>query len=229
MTTWAIIPVKPLHESKRRLEHLLSAEVRADLIHHFLDNLLAVLNETPGIDHVLVVTGDTEVLSLAEYHGTASLVETRPLGLNAAATRGVEMAARLGATAALLLPADLPFARVEDIGLMLAPLAAGDGPLVALTGDEAEEGTNALLLAPPGDFTFRYGPDSFRSHRDEAKARGRAVHVINAPGLRFDLDTESDWHMYNSLTPLTIDDERQTPVRRPPGVVCGLSSVVRRP
>ncbi|RIK14798.1 MAG: hypothetical protein DCC51_15415, partial [Anaerolineae bacterium] len=59
MTTWAIIPVKPLRESKRRLEHLLSADARADLIHHFLDNLLAVLNETPGIDRILLVSSDT--------------------------------------------------------------------------------------------------------------------------------------------------------------------------
>lgn len=229
MTTWAIIPVKLLRESKRRLEHLLSAEVRADLIHHFLDNLLAVLNETSGIDHVLVVTGDADVIALAEYHGASSLVETQPLGLNTAATRGVEMATRLGATAVLLLPADLPFARVEDIEQMLAPMAAGDRPMVALTGDEAEEGTNALLLSPPGDFTFRYGPHSFGAHREEAETRGRAVHVINAPGLRFDLDTESDWHMYNSLLPLTVDDDRKTPNRQPPGVVYGLSFVVRRP
>ena len=65
MTTWAVIPVKPLHESKRRLAHLLSAGARAELIHRFLDNLLATLNEAPGIDHVLVVTGDGEATALA--------------------------------------------------------------------------------------------------------------------------------------------------------------------
>ena len=44
MTTWAVIPVKPLRDSKRRLEHLLSAEERAALIYQFLDNLLTVLD-----------------------------------------------------------------------------------------------------------------------------------------------------------------------------------------
>ena len=70
-------------------------------------------------------------------------------------------------------------------------------PLLAVCPDEAEDGTNALLLAPPGDFTFRYGPGSFRAHLAEAERRGRPAHVVPAPGLRFDLDTESDWLVYN--------------------------------
>lgn len=206
MTTWAIIPVKPLHESKRRLAHLLSAGARAELIHHFLDNLLATLNEAPGIDRVLVVTGDDEVTALAESHGAAVLVEAEPRGLNEAATRGAALAARQGATAALVLPADLPFAHVEDIEQMLRPLEDRDSPLLAICSDEAEDGTNALLLAPPGDFTFHYGPGSYRAHLDEAAARGRTIHSINAPGLRFDLDTESDWLAYRDCLIQVVDE-----------------------
>jgi 2-phospho-L-lactate guanylyltransferase len=196
MTTWAIIPVKRLHESKRRLEHLLSAGERAELIHHFLDNLLAALNETPGIDRVLVVTADPAVMTLATKYGAETMTETQPTGLNEAVTRGVELAAGRGATAVLILPADLPFAGVEDVEEMLRPLTASRRPLVALTGDETESGTNALLLAPPGDFTFHYGPGSFQAHLDEAEGSGRAVYVIDAAGLRFDLDTEADWRTY---------------------------------
>ncbi len=206
MTTWAIIPVKPLHESKRRLAHLLSAGARAELIHRFLDNLLATLNEAPGIDHVLVVTGDGEVTALAESHGAVVLVEAEPRGLNEAATRGAALAARQGATAVLILPADLPFARIEDIERMLRPLGDRDLPLLAVCGDETEDGTNALLLAPPGDFTFHYGPDSYRAHLDEAAARGRATYIVNAPGLRFDLDTESDWLAYRDCLIQVVDE-----------------------
>ena len=219
MTTWAIIPVKPLHDSKRRLAHLLSPEARADLITQFLDNLLIVLNEAAGIDRVLVVTSDPLVMELAEAHGAALLVESEAAGLNAAVSRGVDLAARLGATAVLILPADLPFTRVEDIERMLAPLAqrrftssdhrpqtTDHGSIMALTGDETEEGTNALLLAPPGEFTFHYGPGSFQAHLDEAAARGRIARIINAPGLRFDLDTESDWLVYNGYL-VQVSDE----------------------
>ncbi|RIK12437.1 MAG: hypothetical protein DCC51_16845, partial [Anaerolineae bacterium] len=138
---------------------------RADLIHHFLDNLLAVLNETPGIDRILLVSSDTVVCTLGQKYGAELLIEAAPAGLNAAAARGAAHAARLG--------------------------------LLAIGGDEAEDGTNALLLAPPGDFTFRYGPGSYQAHLDEAAARLRAAHIIDAPGLRFDLDTEGDWLVYS--------------------------------
>lgn len=197
MTTWAIIPVKPLHNSKRRLAHLLSAAARADLIHSFLDDLLATLNETPGIDRVLVVSGDRSVITLAEKYGAAVLVEVEPVGLNAAVAHGAAYAAERGATAVLFLPADLPFARVGDVEQMLRPLDTASRPLLALTGDKDEEGTNALLLAPPGDFTFRYGPGSYGAHLAEAMEQGRSTYVINAPGLRFDLDTEADWQAFS--------------------------------
>ena len=35
------------------------------------------------------------------------------------------------------------------------------------------------------------------NHLAEAARRGRSAHVVPAPGLRFDLDTESDWLVYN--------------------------------
>ncbi len=205
MTTWAIIPVKPLHESKRRLAHLLSADARADLIHQFLDNLLAVLNETPGIDQTLIVTGDPTAMAMGQKYGAELLIEPAPTGLNAAVSRGVEHVVELGATTALILPADLPFACVEDIEAMLRPLGNHASPLMAISGDEIEDGTNALLLAPPADFTFHYGPGSFADHLAEAKARGRTVHKVNAPGLRFDLDTETDWLAYSGQPSAVTD------------------------
>ena len=79
----------------------------------------------------------------------------------------------------------------------LEPGTSPPAPLLVICPDEAEDGTNALLLAPPGEFTFRYGPGSFRAHLAEAARRGRSAHVVPAPGLRFDLDTESDWLVYN--------------------------------
>ena len=239
MPTHAIIPVKHLHDSKRRLAHLLSADERADLIGRFLDNLLLTLDAAPGIDRTLVVTCDPAVVRLARRRGADVLLEPAADGLNAAAARGAAHAAAQGATAVLLLPADLPFARAEDIEAMvrplttdrrppeeahakaqssqgakeegqaysslplrlgpLAPLRARSSlaPLLAVCPDETEDGTNALLLAPPGDFTFHYGPGSFHAHLAEAERRGRPAHVIPAPGLRFDLDTESDWLVYN--------------------------------
>ncbi len=92
-----------------------------------------------------------------------------------------------------------PERQPEGFPLTITPVTSMLRPLLAVCGDEADEGTNALLLAPPGDFTFRYGSGSFRAHLAEAAARGRATYTVNAPGLRFDLDTESDWMAYCGL------------------------------
>lgn len=205
MTTWAVIPVKYLRESKRRLAHLLTADERAGLIREFLDNLLDMLEQSNGVDRTLVVTADDEVAALARQHGARVLREAGPAGLNRAVEAGAALAATEGATAVLVLPADLPFARVEDIELMVRS-AAAEQPRMAVCGDETLDGTNALLLAPPGDFTFHYGPGSFYAHLDEAARRGRAAEVVNAPGLRFDLDTESDWLVYNGYLVQVTDD-----------------------
>ena len=194
MTTWAVIPVKHLRESKRRLAHLLTPDERADLILSFLDNMLATLNETPGIDRTLVVTGDPVVSTLAGKYGAELLIEFEPAGLNAAVSIGVTRATAQGASAVLILPADLPFASVENIEEALRSLYTLPSPLMAIAGDGEEEGTNALLLAPPDGFTFRYGPGSFRAHL--AEGSDRTVGIIDASGLRFDLDTESDWLLY---------------------------------
>lgn len=206
MTTWAIIPVKQLLHSKRRLEHLLSAEERADLIAGFLGHLLDVLNQVRAIDHVLVVTSDERAARTAAQRGAEILNEDRPYDLNSAVTQGRDHALRRGATAVLVLPADLPFARVEDIEAVLRPMAGAGQLLAALGSDETGDGTNALLLAPPGDFTFHYGAGSAGRHAAEAARRGRTFHLVRAPGLRFDLDTESDWLVYNESAVPVADE-----------------------
>lgn len=207
MTTWAIIPVKQLRESKQRLAHLMSDDERAALIAEFLEKLLVTLNEVDAIDKTLVVTSDPIVEALARRHGAVVLREAEPQGLNVAVTRGVAKAEQEGATAVLVLPADLPFARVSDIQQMVRPLAhAGEKALAALCSDDLGDGTNALLLAPPDDFTFHYGPGSFGQHVAETTRRGRDCHMIHAPGLRFDLDTESDWLVYNGYLVQVVDE-----------------------
>jgi 2-phospho-L-lactate guanylyltransferase len=205
MSVWAIIPVKQLTESKRRLSHLLSAADRADLIATFLDHLLTTLSET-SVDRTLLVTGDGRAAAIAAHHGAEVLTEDQPYDLNSAVAQARDYALGRGATAVLVLPADLPFARAEDIEAMLRPLGEGRGALAAVCSDETGDGTNALLLAPPGDFTFRYGPGSAGRHAAEAARRGRVCRLIRAPGLRFDLDTESDWLVYNGYYVQVADE-----------------------
>lgn len=206
-SVWAIVPVKRLHDSKRRLAHLLSAAERADLIDRFLGHTLTVLHQSAGIDHVLVISGDERALATARFHGAEALWETAVTGLNSAVTQAVKYAKDGGATAVLILPADLPFIQTEDVAIMVESKTNRSGMVIC--SDDRNNGTNALLISPPDNFTFHYGPNSFQHHLQEAQQRGRTAHIVHAPGLAFDLDTEADWRNYHLTvhhSSLTIHD-----------------------
>jgi 2-phospho-L-lactate/phosphoenolpyruvate guanylyltransferase len=190
---WAIIPVKPLRESKTRLAHLLSPDERAALMGCLLERTLAAVQPTV-VSQVIVVSRDEAVLQQARAAGVMALREERPFTLNTAVTQARDLAVRQGADGVLILPADLPLVQTADIiALLNTASRQPDRPLMAICGDETQQGTNALLLTPPAPFTFHFGPGSFARHLREAEENGRIVRVVNGRSLQFDLDTEADW------------------------------------
>jgi 2-phospho-L-lactate guanylyltransferase len=200
MTIWAIIPVKPLQASKTRLAHLLTANERADLMRRFLQNALLTLNCVPAVGRILVISSDAEVLSLARKYGAMTIAEEQAQGLNEAVTRAARYAQCQKATGILILPADLPFMQAADIERMIEAVPGGHGRVMAICTDDRQDGSNALLLAPPTHFTFHYGQGSFRQHLQEATRLGYTPHIITTPGLQFDLDTEADWQVYQEVS-----------------------------
>jgi 2-phospho-L-lactate guanylyltransferase len=172
------------------------------------------LAAVPEVSEVLVISGDREVWKIARQQGVLVEEEADSLGLNAAVSQGMRRAVEQGAGAVLILPVDLPYVGAVDVQMMLnsrhkaafAPHEGGgsivgsDSPVceMAICTDGLEDGTNALFLNPAGDFDFQFGPGSFHKHLQEAQRRGRQVHVVAAPGLKFDIDNESDWFTYQA-------------------------------
>jgi 2-phospho-L-lactate guanylyltransferase len=211
MITWAIVPVKPLRDSKSRLSQILSPDERAALTRRILGHTLEVLDDVKGIFRTMVVSRDPAVLKMARQHGASTYSEADRKGLNMALTRATHIAVAQQANSILVLPSDLPFLTPADVEMMLDGVEVagrngnGNGyqvPSRALTicSDHNEEGTNALLLSPPTGFTFRYGPASFRRHLEEAENINMNPRIIHAPGIKFDLDTEEDWDTYLAMT-----------------------------
>ncbi len=198
MDIWAIIPVKSLYASKRRLAHLLNADERANLICQFLQHTLAILAQTTAVQQTLVISSDPRVLKLAWQYGALTIVEAAPQGLNVAVTQAARWAAAQGAEGALILPVDLPFLQASDVEQLVTAVAPAKNafPCMAICADSAGEGTNALLLCPPGEFVFHYGPYSFQHHLAEAEKRNLSVRIVASPGVQFDLDTEKEWRIY---------------------------------
>ena len=210
-STWIVIPVRSLADGKRRLAPVLGPEERAGLVRRmFLRTLEAALEAGPP---VLVVSPDPAVLTLARDRGATGLEEPRPVELNHALELSAREAATRGATALLVVSADLPHLEAADLRAMLpppptAPSAPADA-VVRIAPDEAGIGTNALYVRPPDLLAFEYGETSCRRHVEQARARGARVERVERPGLRFDLDTPDDLERHERRHLGRPDGERE--------------------
>ena len=189
---WAVIPVKPLRGALRRLTPTLAAPVRCELQVAMLTDVLSACAGAAGLAGVMVVTSDPEARAMGERIAAARVVPDHdpPRGMNAAVVRGLVAVAAAGAEAALVLTADLPLARPEDIARIIA--AAPPGPSAVLVPSWDGTGTNAMLLRPPAALSPRLGPDSLARHRAQAEGRGLAVAIEELPRLALDIDTPRD-------------------------------------
>src|SRR6185503_19046457 len=134
-----------------------------------LSRTLEILQSIPNIYRCLVISRDPAVLKIARQYEAQTFGEGEKQDLNIAVTRGAHVAMAHKADGVLVIPADLPFLRADDIEMMIAGTApAGSGlhnngyyfqqRAVTICSDHNSEGTNALLVCPPAGFTFHYGP-----------------------------------------------------------------------
>jgi len=187
----AVVPVKPFDRAKSRLSGVLSPVQRAACSAWMLANTLKCLKTVTDIEAITVISRDPAALAVASDHGVNGMVETR-LGLNPALHQA---ATRIGAAAALLvLPADLPLLTAQDVEQFIhyQEVAAA----VVIAPDRHCQGTNALLLASSKNFRFRFGPNSYHAHQQEACRLGLGVVSVSNDNLAFDLDTPEDLEIF---------------------------------
>jgi 2-phospho-L-lactate guanylyltransferase len=189
---YTVVPVKDLRGTKSRLAPVLDPAARAGLTLYMMGRVVSRVLEA-GVDAVGVVSPDPIVLDEALKRGATPLVQ-ESRGLNPALEEGRTWATKNGASALLVLPADLPLIEAEDVRAVLAE--AADGAPVIISPDGARSGTNALLLRPPGALPFLFGLDSFEAHLRAARARDAETRVCENQHLSFDLDTAGDLAKY---------------------------------
>jgi 2-phospho-L-lactate guanylyltransferase len=190
MTIWAIVPVKPLNESKSRLSKVLSRKERKDMSEKMLVNTLNVLGEVSEIDRTMVVSRDSRALSIARDLQARTLAESGTPDLNGALERATAVARGYGISAVLVLPADLPLLSVEDVHKIISN--SNDPPVVVIAPDRHQQGTNALLTSPPGIIEYDFGKNSFARHVQLAERSGARVEICDLPTLGLDLDNPED-------------------------------------
>jgi 2-phospho-L-lactate/phosphoenolpyruvate guanylyltransferase len=191
-----VVPVRTLAGGKARLGEALDAEERQGLIAGMLRDELAVLGAWGLAAAIHVVSPDPEVAPLAVAAGAHPLVQVGD-GLNEAIRDARAAAMAAGATALLILPADLPMLDVPALDRLLdaadAAMAAGTGaPLAVIAAADARDGTNALLLSPPDTIEPHFGPGSLEAHLRAARDANASVQLVVDPVVGFDLDTPAD-------------------------------------
>jgi 2-phospho-L-lactate guanylyltransferase len=210
-TTWAIIPVRGLERAKSRLGGPLDAEERVDLVSRLLRRAVAAATGSSRVAGAIVVSSDPAALDLARAGGAVPVADG-DLGLNPALELARDEALRRGATAVVVLPADLPWLDRETLDAVLGAAEdawtrdaeAVEAPHVALVPDRHGTGTNVLILAPPDTIEFAFGVDSRTEHATRARFAGATYLELGGP-LDVDLDTADDLVLVEGLAPETID------------------------
>jgi 2-phospho-L-lactate guanylyltransferase len=191
MSTWGVLPVKPLSLAKSRLADVLSAEQRERFAQGTLRRILGVLKLVPQLNGVLVISRDTRVLAIARELGAKTVQESGQPALNSALMRATQLLQTWGVDGVLILPADLPLLEAADvIGVIRA--AGKHDRAVVLATDRHRDGTNALLVRPPGLLVYDYGTGSFSRHYQQAEQAGVPVMEYEADNLKLDLDMPED-------------------------------------
>jgi 2-phospho-L-lactate guanylyltransferase len=197
MTLWAIVPVKPLRYGKSRLAGTLTEDQRTELNRALLQHTLETLSELKEVDGVLVVSRDPHALTVARSHGARTVQENGQPQLNTALKRATVVAQVYATRGVLVLPADLPLIKKEDIFELIK--RAAEPPVVVIAPDRHGRGTNALLISPPGLIEYDFGENSFQRHCERAKQAGARLEVVELPSLALDLDIPEDFELIKSL------------------------------
>lgn len=198
MSIWAIIPVKPLSRAKSRLDPVLSPREREALAERMLVHVIRTVKAAPEINGVLVVSRDTRALALARDLGAQTIMESGSPELNNALMRATQVVTAWNGSAVLILPADLPLIQPQDVSAICA--LGDDFNTVVIATDQYQDGTNALLVSPPGLIPYSYGIGSYNRHIEAAKAAGAVVKKYDSERLMLDIDLPADLNYYHQLT-----------------------------
>lgn len=192
--TWALVPIRGLESAKTRLGGNLDAEERRELVVDMLRRTLVATRDARRVAGTIVVTMDPDAAGIARDHRAVGLVERAP-GLNGAISAARSVAVARGATAVVVLPADLPAISASVVDALVEAatdaIALPASGLVALVTDQHGSGTNALLISPPGLIDPQFGVASRDLHRAAAARAGATFFELDGP-LALDVDTPDD-------------------------------------
>lgn len=187
---WAVVPLKSLRGSKKRLADILDDDEREALVSAMARDVLAALSATPGIDGIMVVSDDASVAKLASGFGASVMPESEQVGLSGAVATAAKALAADQIGTMVVVHGDIPLASPDELQALIEKVAAA--PSITIAPCRGNDGTNVMICSPPDIIPFLYGPGSCAAHQQAAKQAGIDVVVVNMPGLALDIDLAAD-------------------------------------
>ena len=199
--TFLCLPVKSLVRAKERLDHYLSQDDRQALARAMFEDVLLEARKVRGVDKLVVVSNDAQVLIVAAGAGALVMVEREQLSHAASADWAVAECMKRGATTVMLIPMDVPLVRAEEMESLLEKSRSISPPSLVIVPSRDGTGTNAMVRNPPDVIRSRFGPNSFPDHLAQAKARGARVEVMRPGGMVLDIDEPADISLFLAENP----------------------------
>jgi len=188
VVVYAIVPVKRLGVSKRRLSKFLSSQERKLLTIAMLEDVLKALKSSI-VPEIVVVSSDPNVRVIADRFGV-SFFSPSHNGLNPAVEEATAWCMQKQADSVLVVPADIPLLSFEDVN-KIVELGNSDEPTVVLS-PSSNGGTNALFQKPPNLLYANFGNKSFAKHFKQAQNKGVSVKFHYSTSIALDVDCEED-------------------------------------
>jgi 2-phospho-L-lactate guanylyltransferase len=185
-----LLPVKDLHNAKKRLIGVLSPEERFTLAEAMLADTIRAVKGTRRAERIFVVTNYVPAMRLAEENGWEIIREEEQISESHSVDAASRICEQQGVTRLLRIPLDLPLIQSSDIDELLAADCAVPGLVIVPSRDGT--GTNAILRTPPTLFPSHFGTGSFAKHLAEAESARAQVVIRRNPRLEMDVDDESD-------------------------------------
>jgi 2-phospho-L-lactate guanylyltransferase len=189
MRTAAVLPVKRFSAAKQRLGGSVPDAFRPLLARAMVADVLEALEQAPGIELTILVTGQEDIAREARARGAEVVEDRADEGQSAAVTLGCARALAAGFERVLCVPGDCPALDPSELGALLERPGERE---VVIVPDRHGSGTNGLLLAPPDAIAPSFGPDSLARHSAAAADAGLGVRLERPPSLLLDIDTGAD-------------------------------------
>jgi 2-phospho-L-lactate/phosphoenolpyruvate guanylyltransferase len=185
-----LLPIKDLRNAKQRLAGVLTADERTGLAQAMLADTVRALRVVRHADKIFVVTNYAPAIEIAHENGWQVLREDRQISESVSVDAASRECERLGVTALLRLPLDIPLVQPSDLDDLFEIHCPPPGLVIVPSRDGT--GTNAILRTPPSLFPSHFGSGSFAKHCAEAERTSANIVKCRNIRLEMDVDDEAD-------------------------------------